>query len=153
MDYMRNIRQAKETDLDNIRGIVSSAINQCVTDSKEHQEVLYKDICSGLDKGLEDKDSSLLLVCEDGDSILGVALVMDYWNFVALFVDPARHRSGVGRDLVTAVLDSCKDRSPKGHLRLNSSNHAAAFYKEMGFKQIADPIDRPGGCIPFQYNF
>ena len=150
---MRHIREAKKTDFDKIRKIVSSAIRECVTDSAEHYEFLYKDVCSSLDWWIENKDRSLLLVCEDGDSVLGVALVMEYWNFAVLFVDPERHRSGVGRELVVSVINSCKDRSPKGCLRLNSSNHAVPFYKAMGFTQTGSAIDRPGGCVPFEYNY
>ena len=150
---MRHIRQAKETDFDKIRKIVSSAIRQCVTDSKEHQEFLFTDVCTSLDSWLENKDASLLLVCEDGGSVLGVALVREYWNFSTLFVDPQRHRSGIGRDLVASVINSCKHRSPKGCLRLNSSNHAVPFYKKMGFIQTGSAIDRPGGCVPFEYNY
>jgi len=37
---MRHLRQAKETDFDKIRKIVSSAIRQCVTDSHEHHDFL-----------------------------------------------------------------------------------------------------------------
>ena len=150
---MRQIREAKESDLDKIRKIVSSAIRECVTDSDEHYEFLYKDVCRSLDWWLENKDSSLFLVCQDGDSVLGVALVREFWNFAVLFVDPQQHRSGVGRDLVESVINSCKGQSPKGCLRLNSSNHAAPFYKEMGFTQTGSAIDRPGGCVPFEYNY
>ena len=150
---MRHIRQAKETDFDKIRKIVSSAIRECVTDSNEHYEFLYTDVCSSLDWWVENKDRTLFLVCEDGDLVLGVALVREYWNFSVLFVDPQQHRSGVGRDLVASVINSCKHRSPKRCLRLNSSNHAAGFYKKMGFIQTGSAIDRPGGCVPFEYNY
>jgi N-acetylglutamate synthase-like GNAT family acetyltransferase len=146
---MRRIRQAEETDLDKIREIISSALRRCVVDSDEHFEFIYKDVCDSLDWWIENKDKSLLLVCEDGDSILGVALVKEYWNFAALFVDPQQQRSGIGRDLVAGIINSCKDRSPKGYLRLNSSNYAAAFYKKMGFTQTGEAIDKPGGCVPF----
>ena len=148
---MRHIREAKETDLDKIRKIVLSAICRCVTDSNEHQEFLYKDVCSGLEWWLENKDNSLFLVCAEDDSVLGMALVREFWNFSALFVNPQHHRLGVGRDLVESVIESCRGRSEKGCLRLNSSNHAAGFYRKMGFVQIGDAIDRPGGCVPFEY--
>ena len=153
MEFMRQIREATEADFDKIRKIVSSGIRECVTDSNEHYEFLYADVCSSLDWWIENKDRSLLLVCEDGDDVLGVAFVKELWNFAALFVDPEQHRSGVGRDLVASVINSCKHRSPKGCLRLNSSNHAVAFYKKMGFTQTGDAIDKPGGCVPFEYNY
>ena len=150
---MRNIRPAKEADLDKVRQIISSALSQCVTDSVEHYELLYSDVCCILDWWSENKDKALLLVCEQGDSILGMALVKEFWNFAALFVDPRQHRLGIGRDLVTDVITICKNQSPKGYLMLNSSNYAAAFYREMGFVQTRDAIDRPGGCVPFKLMF
>ena len=85
---MRQLREAKESDFDKIRKIISSALRGCVTDSDEHYESLYKDVCSGLDWWLENKDNSLFLVCTEDDSVLGMALVREYRNFSALFVDP-----------------------------------------------------------------
>ena len=150
---MRHIQQGKETDFDKIRQVISSAIRQCVTDSDEHCEFLYSNVCSDLDWWIENKDQALLLVCLQGDSILGMAFVREFWNLTALFVDPKQHCSGVGRDLVTSVIASCKHRSPKGCLKLNSSHYAAPFYRKMGFVQTGDAIDKPGGCIPFKLMF
>ena len=150
---MRHIRQGKEADFDKIRQVMSSAIRQCVADTDEHYEFLYSDACNSLDWWIENKDSALLLVCEQGDSILGMALVKEFWNFAALFVDPKQHRSGVGRNLIASVITNCKHRSPKGCLMLNSSNYAVAFYENMGFAQTGDAIDRPGGCVPFKLTF
>ncbi|MHC4636775.1 MAG: GNAT family N-acetyltransferase [Planctomycetota bacterium] len=150
---MWHIREGKETDLDEIRQIISSAIRQCVTDSDEHYEFLYSDVCCNLDWWIDNKERALLLVCEQDDSILGMAFVKEFWNFAALFVDPKQLRSGVGRDLVTSVITNCKHRSPKGCLMLNSSSYAAPFYKKMGFVQTGDAINRPGGCVPFKLMF
>jgi predicted N-acetyltransferase YhbS len=150
---MRHIRQGQETDFDKIRQVISLALRQCVVGTDEHYDFLYSDVCNGLDWWIENKKNGLLLVCEDGGSILGVALVKGFWNFAALFVDPQRHRSGIGRELVTSVINGCKHKSPKGYLRLNSSNYATDFYKKMGFIQIADAVDLPGGCVPLKYDF
>jgi len=150
---MRHTREAKESDFDNIRKVMSAAIRQCVVDSDEQYEPLYAEVCGYLDWWVKNKDRSVLLVCQDDDSVFGMAFVAEFWNFSALFVDPKCHRSGVGRELVESIIDSCKGRSPKGYLRLNSSTHAAGFYKKMGFTQIGEGLDRPGGCVPFQYDF
>lgn len=150
---MRNIRQAKETDLDRIREIISSAIGECVANSDEDHEFLYADVCSSLDWWVENKERSVFLVCDDGDVISGFVLVKEYSNLSALFVDPEHQRSEIGRELVTRAIELCKGRSPGACLTLNSSNHAAAFYRKMGFTQIASGIDRPGGCVPFEYKF
>lgn len=150
---MRYVRQGKETDFDEIRQVISSAIRQCITDSDEHYEFLYSNVCSNLDWWIENRDRALLLVSVQGDSILGMVFVREFWNLTALFVDPKQHRLGVGCDLVTSVINSCKHRSPKGCLQLNSSNYAAAFYRKMGFVQTGNAINKPGGCIPFKLMF
>lgn len=150
---MRQIRRGEEGDLDKIRQVVSAALRQCVTDCDEHYKSIYADVCDCLDWWSENKESGLLLVCEEGQSILGMALIKEFWNFAALFVDPQYHRLGVGRELVIGVIEGCKDKSLKGYLRVNSSNYAASFYKKMGFEQIGDAIDRPGGCVPFKLMF
>ena len=36
-------------------------------------------------------------------------------------------------------------------IRLYSSNNAIGFYLNMGFRQTGPGIDRPGGCLPFEY--
>lgn len=82
-----------------------------------------------------------------------MVLVKEYWNLAVLFVDPEQHCSGIGRDLIASVINSCKGRSPKGCLRLNSSDHAVPFYKKMGFTQTGSGADKPGGCVPFEYKF
>ena len=118
---MRHIRQGKETDLDKIRQVISSAIRQCVTNCDEHHKNIYADVCECLDWWLENKEKGLLLVCEDGESILGMALIKEFWNFADLFVDPQHHRLGIGRELVAGVINGCKHKSPKGYLRAISS--------------------------------
>ncbi len=150
---MRYIREGKETDFDKIRKVVSNAIRLCVTDSVEHHKSICEEVYSCLDWWNENKESGLLLVCEDGGAILGIALVKEFWNFAALFVDPQWHHSGIGRELTKGIINICKNKSPKGYLRLNSSNYAIDFYKQMGFVQIGDAIDRPGGCVPFKLVF
>jgi GNAT superfamily N-acetyltransferase len=149
----RVIREAKEADLEKIRRVVSSAIRRCVTDCDEHYNSIYSDVCVSLDWWTENKCNALLLVCRQGDSILGMAYVKEFWNFAALFVAPELHRRGIGRELVNSIIDVCRHRSPKGYLQLNSSTYAAGFYRKMGFVQTAEPVDRPGGCIPFKLIF
>lgn len=150
---MRKIRQAQKSDLDRIQEIVSAGLRQCVLHADEHFEPLYTEICKDVDWALENNDRSFFWITEAGDSILGVVLVKDFWNLSMLFVDPDHHRSGIARQLLSRAIDHCKDKSPKGCLMLNSSNHAASFYRKMGFTQTAEPRDLPGGCVPFKYKY
>lgn len=114
---MRNIREAQETDFEKIRTLVSSSLRECATSHPEHYDNLYQDVCHSLEEGLENKNASVFLVSEAGDSILGVVLVKDYWNVSVLFVDPQHQGLGVGRDLMAAVIHRCKGWSPKGCLK------------------------------------
>lgn len=150
---MRKIREANESDFYQIHFVVSDAVRQCVTDSDEHHKSICADVRECLDWWIENKENGLLLVCEEGESISGMAFVKGFWNFAALFVDPCWHRRGIGRELTAAVFEVCRHKSPKGYLRVNSSTYAVDFYRKMGFVQIEEALDRPGGCVPLRYDF
>jgi GNAT superfamily N-acetyltransferase len=148
----RIIREGREADFEHIRKIVSSAIRACVVDSDEQHDVLFKDVCSSFEQWGQNRAQSLFLVCEKGEAIQGVILVKEYWNITVLFVDPEQQGLGVGRALLSEAMRICRSRSPKPVMKLNSSKHAVPFYRRMGFRQSADGLDRPGGCVPFEYD-
>tara|TARA_R100000005_G_C4929449_1_gene159126 strand:+ start:61 stop:513 length:453 start_codon:yes stop_codon:yes gene_type:complete len=150
---MRIIREVRENDLENIKKIASTAIRECVADSDELHRLLTDDICLSFEWWKSNKEQSLHLLCEENGMVLGVILVKEYWNLSSLFVDPSLHCTGVGRDLINEAIAICSTKSPKGCLKLNSSNYAVPFYKKVGFTQTGKGIDRPGGCVPFEYNF
>ena len=148
---MRKIREGLAGDFDGIRGVVAAGLRGCVVSDEEEFEFLYGDVCGILDWWDGNRERAFLLVCEERGVILGVALVKEFWNFAALFVEPGRHGAGIGRALVERVIAGCRGRSPKGCLRLNSSNHAAGFYERMGFVRNGEARDLPGGCVPFRF--
>jgi predicted GNAT family N-acyltransferase len=86
-------------------------------------------------------------------SIAGFVVVKDFWNLSHLFVLPCQQRRGIGRCLVQTAIDACREKSPRRKIQLNSSAIAADFYGASGFTQTGAGITRPGGCIPFEYNF
>jgi GNAT superfamily N-acetyltransferase len=147
-----NIREGRETDLEQVHKLVSSALRARVVDSDEQHDVLFEDVCSSFAQWDQNKAQSLFLVCEKGDVIQGVILVKAYWNITTLFVDPEQEGLGVGRALLSEAIRICRKRSPQPSLKLNSSSYASPLYEKMGFRQAGRGLDRPGGCIPFEYD-
>jgi len=72
---------------------------------------------------------------------------------VSLFVAPESQRRGIDTLLVDDALDTCRLHSPKGLVALNSSAFASDFYMGYGFKPNGNPVNLPGGCIPYVHHF
>ena len=147
------ITPIEEKDLPILQAITKTTIHECVVPSKEQAEPLLDEINDILDKWLPSREQSFHAKCHIAGQTVGYIVVKDFWNLCLLFVLPAFQRRGIGRALVQLALDECRSKSPRRKIQLNSSTHAADFYTAIGFTQSAPALDRPGGCIPFTYDF
>lgn len=147
------ILPVEECDLPAVRALIAAAIRRNVARSEEEAVFLVADIDSSLDWWCANSGDALHLKYCVGEEIAGVVLVKEFWNLTNLFIAPRYQGGGIGRALVTEVLAVCRTRSPRGELRVNSSNVATGFYERLGFDQTAPGRDRPGGCVPFRYVF
>lgn len=88
-------------------------------------------------------DAELWAAVRDGHAVAFLGL--DGAEIVSLFVDPAVHRSGIGRALLDHALERGAD-----HLDVNEQNPGAiAFYKRMGFVEAGrSPVDSAGRPFP-----
>lgn len=145
------IRTVQDADLDEIRNLIAAAVQENVASSQEDAAFLMDDIDTSLTWWLGNKELALHLNWVQDDSIVGVILIKKYWNLTNLFVHPSHQGQGIGRALVLAGLEACRNRSPKGKLQVNSSANAVSFYTRLGFEQTGPGIDRPGGCVPLEY--
>ena len=140
-------------DFDELSNLVAVAVRKCVANNEADASFLIEDIVGSLKTwqtsgyaGFHGKYSL------DG-AVTGFVVVKNYWNLSHLFVLPCQQRRGIGRCLLQAAVEACRDKSPRGKIQLNSSASAAAFYAALGFKQTGPGIERPGGCIPFEFDF
>jgi len=140
-------------DLPAIRDLIAAAVRHSVARSEAEACFLVDDIGASLDWWRGHPAEALHLKCSRSGAIVGVVLVKEFWNLTNLFVDPAHQGRGIGRLLLNAALDTCRTRSPRGALLLNSSAVATGFYDHMGFRQTGPGKDRPGGCVPYRYDF
>ena len=63
----------------------------------------------------------------------------------ALFVDPARHRQGIGR----ALMEHARRLSPELELDANEQSGAVAYYRRLGFREVGrSPVDGAGRPYP-----
>lgn len=74
------------------------------------------------------------------------AVLDDAFELCAVFVDPAHHRSGVGRALVTTLLAAVDH--PRTVLTTQAGpNPARAFYRRLGFEELPVEVRHEG--VPF----
>lgn len=73
-------------------------------------------------------------VAQWGNQIVGVVEVRDLNHVSMLYVDPSRHRQGVGRQLLATALAECKRKPSVAKVTVNSSRYAQAFYTRHGFE-------------------
>lgn len=98
-------------------------------------------------------DSCVHIVATDGQAIVGVALVRNFWNFCSLFVAASHRKTGLGKQLTQQALDACRHRSAIGALYLVSTPSAVAFYEAQGFQPRASRQKLPAGFLPMGYTF
>ena len=147
------IHPIESGDFDELSDLVTVAVRESIATNEEDARFLIADIVQSLNTWNASGCAGFHAKYSVNGAIAGFVVVKDFWNLSHLFVLPCQQRRGIGRCLLRAAVDACRDKSPRGKIQLNSSAIAAAFYASSRFKQTGAGIERPGGCIPFEYNF
>ena len=140
-------------DLDRLRELVAESVRGSVTVSDEEAAVLIEEIVQSLDNWRESDSAGFGRKYSVADEVVGFIIVKDYWKLSHLFVSPEFQGRGIGRMLVEAAVEGCRDKGPHFKIELNSSSNATGFYEAVGFRRTGPEIDRPGGCIAYEYCF
>ena len=147
------ISPIEEGDFDELSSLVAVAVRESVANNEEDAKFLIEDIVLSL-KTWQTSDSESFHAKYSVDGVVvGFVIVKEYWNLSHLFVLPCHQGHGIGRRLLEEAVNACRDKSPRRKIQLNSSLNAAGFYAAMGFTQKGHGIERPGGCIPYEYGF
>ena len=86
-------------------------------------------------------------VAERGEQLLGFILLPTPNLLAFLFVDGRSHRQGIAKALWQAARSHVELAFPATKtVELNSSPHAVAAYRALGFYPISEPFRR-GGCV------
>ena len=152
MKEIRMIDVVVESDIGEIRELIAKCVRTSVVSSEAEAEFLIKDIgANSLDRWLSNKAESCHLKYVLEGKIVGVILIANYSKLCGLFVHPSYYKQGIGRGLFEAAASVCRERSDVEKITLNSSTFASGFYETIGFIQTGPALDRPGGCIPYEY--
>ncbi|MHC4118426.1 MAG: GNAT family N-acetyltransferase [Planctomycetota bacterium] len=147
------ITEITKDDLDRLREIVAGSVRGSVACSDEEAACLIEEIVRALDSWCKSGSPGFGRKYSVGETVAGFVVVRDYLKLTHLFVCLEFQGRGIGRALVEAAIEGCRNRSPHRKITLNSSKNAAGFYEAMGFGRTDPPTDKPGGCIPFEYSF
>lgn len=146
------IHPIDQSDFDELSNLIAVAVRECVTSNESDAKFLIEDIVRSLQAwqvaGAVGFHAKYLF---DG-TITGFVVVKNFWNLSHTFILPSQQRQGIGRRLIQAAIEACRNQSPRGKIQLNSSTFAAGFYTVMGIKQTGPGIERAGGCIPFEFS-
>jgi len=142
-----------ETDIDDLAQLVGSSIRYSTDESEQTTQFLIDETIQSFSVWWENNSCGFQSKYSIEGEIVGFIIVKNFWNLSHLFVLPNYQRFGIGRALVQSAIDACKERSPEKKLKLNSSTYAADFYKCVGFRQSGPSLERPGGCIPYEYSY
>jgi len=140
-------------DLQQLTQLVKLTVRESVVADEAQAAFLIDDVIKSLITWLQDGVVGYSAKVVVDDAVLGFVVVKDFWNLSHLFVVPEHQRQGVGQTLLNAAIDACRELSPRNSLRLNSSTTAAPFYAAQGFHQTGPAHDRPGGCVPFEFEY
>jgi GNAT superfamily N-acetyltransferase len=90
----------------------------------------------------------ILVAVDEGEVIVGVVGVRDHCHISLLFVESGFQRMGIGRRLVEAVVEACKEVNPiPTEVTVNASPNSVEAYERYGF--IARGPDQEKNGIRF----
>ena len=128
-------------DAEPVRTFMIDVIAESVTREEPVFSDLVGNVSDNLAWALAYPAQCVHLKAEIDGALAGVVLVKEYWNLCSLFVAPALRGRGLGRALVEAAAERCRDRSPRQALWLNAAPDAVPFYRRLGF--TSRPATRP----------
>lgn len=147
------IQNITTSDLETLKGIIIDCVRTDVAKDDSEADFLINDIVDSLDAWFGSDAEGYSAGYMDSNALVGFIIIKEYWNLSHLFVTPNHQHKGIGTALISSGIKHCQHLSPRNKIQLNSSSYASAFYESSGFIQTGPGIDRPGGCIPYEYIF
>lgn len=149
------IEAVRSDEATQVLAFVERVLAESVDAADDEREAIVGNIRSNFDRWQADPRNVLLLKFVDhgdgGADVCGVVMVKDCWNLCILFVAPERQGEGIGRALVTATIDACRNKSPRKAIRLIAWRNAVGFYRRLGFVAVPDaPLTFAGPHMEFR---
>jgi len=115
---------AQPGDAQELRELMACVIAESVTNEAALLRDTIANVNHNLDWWLAQTGECVHIKASVGGRIVGVVLVKEFWNLCSLFVDAQLQGKGIGRALVEAACDACRDRSPTNAIFLNAATNA-----------------------------
>lgn len=144
------IEAARAEDADHIRAFAESVIRTTFAGDLALQDDTVANVNLNVDKWLLDPAQCVHLKAMQGEAIVGMVLLREFWNLCNLFVAPSHQGMGVGKALLEAACAPCAGRSPRGAILLNAAPNAIGFYRKLGFVERAPARPLPPGALAMQ---
>jgi GNAT superfamily N-acetyltransferase len=131
-----NLRVAVPGDEQSVCELLRRSIAEgCAPDHRDHPGVLESWLSNKTPQNVRTwvtSPSNYMVVADDGDAVIGVALLNQAGKLALCYVDPARLHQGVGRAMLAAVEAQARDWNIS-KIHLHSPVSAATFFTRLGF--------------------
>lgn len=77
-----------------------------------------------------------MFVAMDGEKMVGMISLRNETHISLLFVDPAYHMQGIGRELIEYLCDYVLKEEGYRRVTVNAAPYAVEFYHKLGFRDI-----------------
>lgn len=142
------LRTARLEDKAAILDLMVRVINASVEPAYRAETI--ENVTRNLEVWCQEPAHCFHFVAEGENEVVGVILVKAFWNLCSLFVAPEWQRRGIGKQLLLAAIGTCRERSPKQAIYLNSAASAVSFYKALGFVSRESSQQLPQGFQAMQ---
>jgi GNAT superfamily N-acetyltransferase len=147
------IQTVEPQDIPELRSFMERVMrSERVFDDLSLQAELVHNVNQNLDWWSMNSDECCHLKFIQDGQIAGVVLVKNFWNLCSLFVAPELHRQGIGRQLVAAAIQHCRNFTDRSSIRLNAAPNAVVFYEAIGFLPASSTRILPPGFRAMEFH-
>lgn len=140
---MLAIRKAVVDDAPEILAVHLAAVDTLHVEDRDGSDIDNWSANRTVEHVLKEMQRELFLVAEDKDRIVGfTALDPARAEITSVFVEPALHRTGVGRALVDAIEATARARG-LASVMLKATGKAIGFYRRIGYISVRGEDTEP----------
>ncbi|MEM9214103.1 MAG: GNAT family N-acetyltransferase [Cyanobacteria bacterium P01_F01_bin.150] len=138
-------------DYDEILNLMRRVICTDITQDQALQDHYIDNVTQNLKGWLIHPKAGCHLKAVQGEIIIGVILIKNFWNLCNLFVASEYQSQGIGKALVKEAIAQCRQYSDEQVIYVNAAANAIPFYKALGFIPRASNKPQPPGVESMRF--
>jgi len=135
------IQQLRQEDISSVSQLIDRAFKESVAPTLTDEGI--RTFKTGITPESIEKrliSGNIFAICRNENTILGIGEIRNHNHLNLLFVEPCMQRKGIGRKLLTNLINSVT----KNDVTVNSSLNAVSTYKKFGFQVCGIENEKSG---------